>query len=199
MTDALRAAIEGGRLHHAYLFEGPAGSGKAAAARELAMRLECETRVGCGQCIPCSKVAAGTHPDVFWFDMTPKGLTERVRELLTTLGFRPHEGRARVVVFESGARAGAGARARRGGQRALEDARGAAGRHLLHPRHCRAATPAGDGAVTLSAHPLRAGAGIGRRARVARWRRARAGGQVGRRRCSRRSAGWRPIATKPSS
>ena len=32
--------------------------------------------------------------------MTPKGLTERVRELLATLGFRPHEGRARVVIFD---------------------------------------------------------------------------------------------------
>ena len=100
MIEALRAALEAGRLHHAYLFEGPPGAGKAATARELAMLLECETRRGCGQCVPCQKVEAGTHPDVIWFDMTPKGLTERVRELLTTLGFRPHEGRARVVIFD---------------------------------------------------------------------------------------------------
>jgi DNA polymerase III gamma/tau subunit len=100
MVESLRAALSAGRLHHAYLFEGPPGAGKAAAARELAMLLECETRRGCGECGPCQKVEAGTHPDVLWFDMTPKGLTERVRELLTTLGFRPHEGRARVVVFD---------------------------------------------------------------------------------------------------
>jgi hypothetical protein len=100
MVEALRAAIAAGRLHHAYVFEGPASAGKAAAARELAMTLECETRRACGQCVPCQKVEAGTHPDVLWFDMTPKGLTERVRELLTTLGFRPHEGRARVVIFD---------------------------------------------------------------------------------------------------
>ena len=100
MIEALRAALSAGRLHHAYLFEGPQGAGKAAMARELAKLLECETRVGCGRCVPCQKVEAGTHPDVLWFDMTPKGLTERVRELLTTLGFRPHEGRARVVIFD---------------------------------------------------------------------------------------------------
>jgi DNA polymerase III delta' subunit len=100
MIDALRAALQAGRLHHAYLFEGPAGAGKAAAAHALAMTLECETRTGCGKCMACQKVEAGTHPDVLWFDMTPKGLTERVRELLTTLGFRPHEGRARVIVFD---------------------------------------------------------------------------------------------------
>ncbi|HEY2746281.1 MAG TPA: AAA family ATPase [Polyangia bacterium] len=100
MIEALRAALDGGKLHHAYLFEGPVGAGKAAAARELARVLECETRRGCGECAQCAKVDAGTHPDVVWFDMTPKGLTERVRELLTTLGFRPHEGRARVVIFD---------------------------------------------------------------------------------------------------
>jgi DNA polymerase III delta prime subunit len=100
MIHSLRAAIDAGRLHHAYLFEGPPGSGKAAAARELAMTLECETRRGCGECGPCRKVEAGTHPDVIWFDMTPKGLTERVRELLGTLAFRPHEGRARVIIFD---------------------------------------------------------------------------------------------------
>ena len=105
-VETLRAALGGGKLHHAYLFEGPEGAGKAATARALAMALECESRDpalrrdGCGQCVACQKILAGTHPDVVWFDMTPKGLTERVRELLTTLGFRPHEGRARVVIFD---------------------------------------------------------------------------------------------------
>ena len=105
-VEVLRAARAAGKLHHAYLFEGPEGAGKATTARALAMALECESpdpearRDGCGECPACRKVEAGTHPDVIWFDMTPKGLTERVRELLTTLGFRPHEGRARVIVFD---------------------------------------------------------------------------------------------------
>ncbi len=101
-VDILRAALAAKKLHHAYVFEGPEGAGKAACARALAMALECDRRDpdGCGTCASCAKVEAGTHPDVVWFDMTPKGLTERVRELLTTLGFRPHEGRARVVIFD---------------------------------------------------------------------------------------------------
>jgi DNA polymerase III gamma/tau subunit len=101
-VETLRAALASGKLHHAYLFEGPEGAGKVATARALAMALECEARDpdGCGECNGCHKVDAGTHPDVLWFDMTPKGLTERARELLTTLGFRPHEGRARVVIFD---------------------------------------------------------------------------------------------------
>jgi DNA polymerase III delta' subunit len=98
----LRAALSSAKLHHGYLFEGPEGAGKADTARALAMALNCDRRDpdGCGTCNQCLKIAAGTHPDVVAFDMTPKGLTERVRELLTSLGFRPHEGRARVIIFD---------------------------------------------------------------------------------------------------
>jgi DNA polymerase III delta' subunit len=100
----LRAAIADGRVHHAYLFEGPVGSGKATCARALALALNCEraaaTPDGCGSCDACLKIDSGSHPDVIWFDMTPKGLTERVRELIVACGFRPHEGRARVVILD---------------------------------------------------------------------------------------------------
>jgi DNA polymerase-3 subunit delta' len=103
-VENLRAALRASKVHHAYLFEGPEGVGKRTTARALAVALNCETRRldgdGCGQCGACHKIAADLHPDLIAFDMTPKGLTERVRDLLGTLAFRPHEGRARVVVLD---------------------------------------------------------------------------------------------------
>jgi DNA polymerase-3 subunit delta' len=98
-VEILRTAIAAGKVHHAYLFEGPEGVGKATTARALAMALNCDAG-GCGSCEVCHKVASGNHPDVLTFDMTPKGLTERVRELVAQVGFRPHEGRARVVLLD---------------------------------------------------------------------------------------------------
>ena len=70
---SLRAALRRGALHHAYLFGGPAGAGKALAARLLAQAANCEGGLGaagyredpCGACRPCLKIAHGTHPDVF--------------------------------------------------------------------------------------------------------------------------------------
>lgn len=69
VVDALRHAVATDRVAHAYLFEGPDGSGKRAAALALAQALECERRRSgegdpCGACTPCRKVARFLHPDV---------------------------------------------------------------------------------------------------------------------------------------
>jgi DNA polymerase III subunit delta' len=101
-VEILHAAVASGKVHHAYLFEGPEGIGKGRTARALAMALNCDRHDpnGCGTCDACRKIESGTHPDVLVFDMTPKGLTERVRELVGAVGYRPHEGRARLVLLD---------------------------------------------------------------------------------------------------
>lgn len=52
---------------HAYLFHGPEGVGKAAAAQAFAAALLClspgSQGEACGQCASCHKLASGTHPD----------------------------------------------------------------------------------------------------------------------------------------
>jgi hypothetical protein len=61
----LSAAIAGGSLGHAYLFSGAAGSGKFAAALDLALILLCEddTRRPCLKCPECTRVLHYAHPD----------------------------------------------------------------------------------------------------------------------------------------
>jgi DNA polymerase-3 subunit delta' len=70
---SLRAALRRGTLHHAYLFGGPEGIGKALAARLLAQAANCVGGVEgahgyredpCGRCAPCHKIEKGMHPDV---------------------------------------------------------------------------------------------------------------------------------------
>lgn len=103
----LRAALGSGKVHHAYLFEGPDGVGKRTAALALAQAWNCDERPGegCGHCDPCRKIAAGVHPDVVAYGVfdeegKKKGQTERMRDLIAAVGFPPHEGRARVVIID---------------------------------------------------------------------------------------------------
>lgn len=54
---------EPSRMTHAWLFLGPAGSGRSTAARCFAAALQCP-RGGCDDCPVCHQVFTGNHPDV---------------------------------------------------------------------------------------------------------------------------------------
>ena len=60
----LKAALNRGRLAHAYLFLGPEGVGKESVARALAAALNCtepqEDGDACGTCPSCTRLAAGS-------------------------------------------------------------------------------------------------------------------------------------------
>jgi len=64
-----------GRIAHAYLFYGPDGVGKRAAAFALAKVLQCDAPVegdACGVCGPCQKAQKGLHPDIHTLIPTTK-------------------------------------------------------------------------------------------------------------------------------
>src|SRR5947207_1199986 len=75
----LRSSIEGNRLAHAYLFSGPDGFGKSAAAIELAKTLNCETGTAdaCGKCRSCTKFASLQHPNLRLVYPLPVGKGEK--------------------------------------------------------------------------------------------------------------------------
>lgn len=63
--DSLHVA---GKLPHALLLRGPAGTGKVAFAKALAQRMLCANPangLACGQCKYCKLFTANTHPDYF--------------------------------------------------------------------------------------------------------------------------------------
>lgn len=92
-----------GAMTHAWLFTGPAGSGRSVAAQALAAALQCERpdNLGCGECAQCRTAAARTHPDVH--SVVPQGLSIGVDEMRAVTGRaarRPQLGRWQVVVIE---------------------------------------------------------------------------------------------------
>jgi len=97
----LREAASGAAgMTHAWLFTGPPGSGRSVAARAFAAALQCATG-GCGTCVHCRTVRAGTHGDVHV--VAPEGLSiavQEMREIVRTAARKPSAGRWQVVVIE---------------------------------------------------------------------------------------------------
>ena len=99
---ALTAALASGPSH-AYLFRGPRGSGKRAAARALAAELLATGATDPGDARRRAMLDPSPHPDLVW--LTPRGaqhLVEEVRErVIRASAYRPFEGGKRVFVIDA--------------------------------------------------------------------------------------------------
>lgn len=130
----LQRALVTGRIAHAYLFSGPAGVGKRAAALAFAQALNCEMGAkrevrnlptpplqkggmggfgvpgmelndGCGTCRACRNIANGLHPDVQVIE--PDGATvkiEQIRTLEADAALVPYEAQWKVFIVNSAER-----------------------------------------------------------------------------------------------
>ena len=102
-VEALRAMAA--RPVHAYLFMGPAGTGKAAAARSFAAALLCPQARGAdgtpdGTCDSCRRVLAGVHPDVVPVEREGASISiDTAREVTRQASLSPVEGDRKVVVL----------------------------------------------------------------------------------------------------
>jgi DNA polymerase-3 subunit delta' len=127
-TQTLARALEGGKVHHGYRFEGPNGVGKEMAAFAFAQALVCSTKPpeghayhACGKCSACTRALAISaepprvplHPDIVIIERglyPPEALrrarpelqdisVDQIRRLvLERASYPPHEGRAHVFI-----------------------------------------------------------------------------------------------------
>ncbi len=120
----LARAIATERLGHAYLFLGPAHTGKTTAAALFAQAINCGEQPAaarategpgervhgsrwrltpCGRCESCRRIAAHTHPEVLWIHPDSESRQnisiEQAREIRANAALRPKLGTRRVYLF----------------------------------------------------------------------------------------------------
>ena len=115
LVSLVARSIHHGTLPPSLILAGPEGVGKRLLAISTAQALNCQNprtdadpeSVGlqidaCGTCSPCSKIARGVHPDVLVIEPGDTGSIkiDQVRDVIDRAGYRPFEGRRRVVIID---------------------------------------------------------------------------------------------------
>jgi len=102
----LQQHIAGGKVRHAYLFTGAAGTGRRTLALRFAQSLNCHTPsspgIPCGTCRNCTLLENRQHPDLSILQVEEDATSikvEQVRDLQRQLSLAPYEASFRIALL----------------------------------------------------------------------------------------------------
>ncbi|WP_028609549.1 DNA polymerase III subunit delta' [Paenibacillus harenae] len=99
----LKHALQSGKISHAYLFNGPSGTGRMAMARAFAKALFCTANGddACGVCLECRKFEHGNQTDLT--TIAPEGQSikiDQIRELQRDFSYRNSGTKRKIYMIE---------------------------------------------------------------------------------------------------
>ena len=103
VSKALKNAIKGNRVAHAYLFTGARGVGKTSTARILAKALNCPKSIDgnpCNDCEICNGISAGNDVDVLEIDGASNNGVDDIRQLRANVNVMSMRTQYKVYIID---------------------------------------------------------------------------------------------------
>ncbi|MGD9808053.1 MAG: ATP-binding protein [Deferribacterales bacterium] len=100
--DIFKNIIDGGKLHHAYIFSGREGSGKKLFAKELARSVICAdgTYMQPCQCRHCRVLTGSEHPDIHMIEESPVKI-EVARQISNDAFMSPLSAKKKIYIIDN--------------------------------------------------------------------------------------------------
>lgn len=105
LTASMERILASGQIVHAYLFTGPAGSGKKTMSGLFAQALLCTDKNSkpCYACKPCRQFISGNHPDVFWIRRLENKtgiVVDQIRDLQAAIKVKTYQAGRRICFID---------------------------------------------------------------------------------------------------